>query len=71
MRPTELARLGADHRGWYTEARATIRAYCRHPSWPEGFRPDVKAVAEVLAITSPRVTVARNVRLTRTTQQIK
>ena len=65
MRPTELARLGEAHRDWYYHAHRSILDYCAHPSWPQGFRPSVGGVADVLAITSPRVSVARNVRLTR------
>lgn len=65
MRPTELAHLGGAHRDWYDRAHASIARYCAHHPWPEGFRPTVGDVADVLAITSPRVRVARNVRLTR------
>lgn len=51
----QLAREGAHGRGWYASARASIMRYAFH----NGHCP--RTVADVLAITSPRVHVSRNV----------
>lgn len=58
--PMKHARDGARGRGWYRDARAAIEDFARDV----GASPD--DVADVLAITSPRVHVSRNVRITRT-----
>ena len=53
--PMDLARQGVKGRDWYARARASIEAYAaRH-----GFT--VPCVCSILAITSPRVHVSRNV----------
>lgn len=52
-----LAMAGAEGRGWYREAQASIEAYAReHELCP-------KYISDVLAILSPRVSVAFNVTL--------
>lgn len=55
--PLALAREGASGAGWYVDAHASIRDYCARTGH------DVARVCDVLALTSPRVTVRRNVAL--------
>lgn len=57
--PLELARMGAHGRDWYDVAAGSIRRY----ALSRGLCP--RTVAGVLAVTSPRVPVSRNVRITR------
>lgn len=49
------AQLGWEHRHWYTDAKSAIHAICQEHGW------DATRFAEVMAITSPRVQVSRNV----------
>lgn len=58
--PMELARSGEEGRGWYVDAARQIRRYALEI----GQCPRV--VAGVMAITSPRVHVVRNIRITKT-----
>ena len=55
--PLALAREGASGAGWYDSANVSIRAFCDRTGY------DVARVCDVLALTSPRVTVRRNVSL--------
>lgn len=52
-----LARLGAGHRTWYNDALQNIMTLCYRKNW------GVVRYIEVLALTSPRVSVKRNVSL--------
>jgi len=52
-----LARLGAYHRTWYNDARQNIMTLCYRKNW------GVIRYIEVMALTSPRVSVKRNVSL--------
>lgn len=56
-RPIELARQGEYGKDWYTEAEYSIKEYAN----AKGFTAE--RVADVLAITSPRVSVKHNVTL--------
>jgi len=53
-----LAREGWDYRHWYENARSEIAHCCMLQRW------DPNRFTDILAITSPRVAVRRNVRLT-------
>ena len=55
---TEYALAGAHGRDWYVHAELSIRRHCNSL----GF--DVQTYVDVLAITSPRVNVRKNVQLT-------
>lgn len=55
--PADLALQGIAGAGWYDAAHETIKAYAA------AHGHDVQRVADILAITSPRQTVARNVQL--------
>ena len=55
LRPIELARMGAGGRDWYARAHTSVVRY----GLQTGNCP--RRVADVLAITSPRVPVSRNV----------
>lgn len=55
--PLTLAREGGDGAAWYRDALATLDSYAT----AHGF--DVATVADVVALTSPRQSVARNVQL--------
>ena len=57
--PLACARAGASERDWYARAELSIRAYATE----RGFDP--ARVADVLSLTSPRVSVSRNVRIAR------
>jgi len=49
-----FAMIGWDFRAWYDDAREAIREHCAEHGWePDRF-------AEVMALTSPRVQVSRN-----------
>lgn len=50
-----LARDGSDYRNWYTEAHNAIAEVCNSNNW------SVSKFIDVLALTSPRVSVKRNV----------
>lgn len=56
--PCALAEAGAHGRPWYRESGASVAAYARE----HGLAPG--RVADTLAILSPRVSVAQNVKLT-------
>ena len=55
--PADLALQGIAGAGWYGAAHETIKEYAATHGH------DVQRVADILAITSPRQTVARNVQL--------
>ena len=55
--PLALAREGADGASWYADATASIERYAAEHGH------SVATVADVLALTSPRQTVTRNVQL--------
>lgn len=54
-----LALDGESGKNWYGQARRRIRQVCRTHGW------DWRRYTDVLAITSPRVQVTRNVNITR------
>ncbi len=54
----KLSRLGRDFADWYPRALREIRTVCELEHW------SINAFADILAITSPRVSVRRNVRIT-------
>lgn len=56
-RPITLARRGERGRSWYTESSESVKKYADS----KGFTH--KRVADILAITSPRVSVKRNITL--------
>lgn len=51
-----LANEGLDWMWWYTDAKSDIERVCEHKGW------DFNRFVDVLAITSPRVAVIRNIR---------
>lgn len=51
-----LAREAMDWCQWYTHAKADIELVCKHKGW------DFDRFVDILAITSPRVAVVRNIR---------
>lgn len=51
----QYAMLGWDYRHWYEEAHTAIDSICQENGW------DASKFADVMAITSPRVQVSRNV----------
>ena len=53
-----LAIDGRRGRSWYTDARRQIQAVCERNRW------DVSRFVGILAVTSPRVAVRRNIRTT-------
>jgi hypothetical protein len=53
-----LARLGQDYRDWYPQAIREIKIVCELENW------SIPTFVDILAITSPRVAVRRNVRIT-------
>ena len=57
QRLVALARAGADHADWYKGAEALVHR------WAAVFLARPERVALVIAATSPRVTVARNLRI--------
>lgn len=57
--PMQLARNGEHGRAWYDRAKASVESYAS----ARGHDPD--RVADILAITSPRVHVKRNIGITR------
>ena len=57
-KPIELARQGSEGKDWYEEAHDSVTQYAKDRGL------SVKRVADILAITSPRVSVKRNVGLT-------
>jgi hypothetical protein len=54
----KLARQGWDKRYWYDQSQSNIIDLCDHFDW------DWEDFCEVLAVTSPKVSVRRNVRIT-------
>lgn len=67
MSPGRLMSAGADigGAGWYRRARASVESYLASEAFGPLYRPTLSVACDVLAITSPRVRVARNVELTR------
>lgn len=53
-----LAREGIDGKNWYVQAERDIASLCRRRGW------DRERFTGILAVTSPRVSVARNLRIT-------
>lgn len=53
-----LAREGWDHRFWYARAGMNIQTLCLQKGW------DWQKFIDVLAVTSPRMAVRRNLRVT-------
>jgi hypothetical protein len=54
----ELALMGHRFKDWYSKARQSIAAVCAIKGWPED------KFIKVLAVTSPRMSVRRNMRVT-------
>lgn len=55
---SRLAREGADHRHWYRDSLQDIMTVCYRKNW------GLCRFIDVLALTSPRLSVRRNVRVT-------
>lgn len=53
----EMAERGLDYRYWYTDAHNNIKAWCNK------YHVDMPRFVAILAITSPRVRVAENIRI--------
>lgn len=53
-----LARIGRDYHDWYSRAQREIQTVCEIENW------GLNTFVDILAITSPRVAVRRNVRVT-------
>jgi hypothetical protein len=53
-----LAQIGLGYKDWYSRAQREIRTVCSLENW------SINRFVDVLAITSPRVSVRRNVRTT-------
>jgi hypothetical protein len=53
-----LAKAGADGRNWYVDAERDIAELCQRRGWNR------ERFTGILAVTSPRVSVARNLRIT-------
>lgn len=51
-----LASEGMDWMNWYTHAKVDIKRVCQHKEW------DFNRFVDILAVTSPRVAVVRNIR---------
>lgn len=51
-----LAYEGLDRMWWYTDAKSDIERVCKHKGW------DFNRFVDILAITSPRIAVVRNIR---------
>jgi hypothetical protein len=52
-----IAKIGYDHAGWYDDMENQLRAYCMTRGW------DYDVFIDIMAITSPRIHVTRNIRV--------